>query len=49
MATFVPKRFNRDSHIDWRGILESCLRASIGLTWFTFVIVMLAVALERAP
>lgn len=49
MSAWTPKRFNRDSHIDWRGLLESCLRASIGLTWFVFVIVMLAMALESAP
>ena len=35
--------------VDWQDIRACCARASGGLAWLTFVAVMLAMALGRAP
>lgn len=50
MNAWTPKRRSRGAWItDWRDIAERVFRASIVLGWFSFVAVMLAMVLERAP
>lgn len=35
--------------VDWEDIRACCARAAGALAWLTFVVVMLAMALESAP